>query len=43
MLVDYNKSLIITFNEYANVLSQKTVDKELTKESKKKKKKGEGG
>jgi hypothetical protein len=42
MLVDYNKSLIITFNEYANVLCQKTVDKELTKESKKKKKKRRG-
>jgi hypothetical protein len=34
MLVDYSKSLIITFNEYANVLPQKVVDKEVAKEIK---------
>jgi hypothetical protein len=34
MLVDYNKSLIITFNEYANVLPQKIVDEEVAKEIK---------
>ncbi len=35
MLVDYNKSLITTFNEYANVLPQKVVDKKVAKEIKK--------
>ncbi len=41
MLVDYSKSLIITFNEYANVLPQKVVDKEVAKEIKEQKKEKE--
>lgn len=41
MLVDYSKSLIITFNEYANVLPQKVVDKEVAKEIKEQKKERE--
>jgi hypothetical protein len=31
-LIDYDKSLIVTSNEYASILHQKVMDKEVVKE-----------
>ncbi len=38
-LVDYDKSLIVMSNEYASILHQKVMDKEVAKEIRKQKRK----